>query len=217
MSSDMAEGVFSTVVEALLMGRFICEFTDRVAFDYLQKEVYRDNVNDYLSKIGRKLQLSSTGDVYYCAYSTIDHADRKISVKTQFNITINQLEPLVRWLKLAMSALQRESSIQPGDTLRQGELLSAIEGAQTLVDDLAKIVRSGHFSTARATPREQLNHIMMKLVESEYLKPHDAKSTTYTATGKWSYLYDVLEFIHIHESMGSKEDEPAEEQQELML
>ncbi len=217
MTSDMAEGLFSTVVEALLMGRFICEYTDKLAFDYLQKEVYRDNVNDYLGKIGRKLQLSSTGDVFYCAYSTIDRADRKASVKAQFNTTINQLEPLVRWLKLAMSALQKESSIQPGDILRQGELLSAIEGAQTLADDLAKIVRSGQFSTTRATPREQLNHIMVKLVESEYLKSHDTKSTTYTATGKWSYLYDVLEFIHIHESMGSEEEELTEKQQELIL
>ncbi|WP_369858007.1 hypothetical protein [Candidatus Thalassolituus haligoni] len=217
MSNDVTEGVFSTVVEALLMGRFICEFTDRVAFDYLQKEVYRDNVNDYLNKIGRKLQLSSAEDVFYCAYSTIDCADRKSSVKSQFNTTINQLEPLVRWLKLAMSALQKEESIQPGDTLRQGELLTAIEGAQTLADDLAKIVRSGHFATTRATPRDQLNHIMTKLVDGEYLKPNEAKSTTYTATGKWSYLYDVLDFIHIHESMGSEDDEPREEQQELML
>lgn len=217
MSNDVAEGIFSTVVEALLAGRFICEFSDRTAFDYLTKEVYRDNVNDYLSKIGRKLQASSAGDVFYCAYSTIDRADRKASVKAQFNITINQLEPLVRWLKLAMSALQKESPIHPGDTLRQGELLSAIEGAQTLADDLAKIVRSGHFSTTRATPREQLNHIMIKLVESEYLKPHEAKPTTYTATGKWSYLYEVLDFIHIHENMGTEEEVQTKEQKELIL
>lgn len=217
MANDTNEGLFATVVEALLAGRFICEYTDKVAFDYLQKEVYRENVHDYLARIGRGLQLSSTGDVFYCAYSAIQRADRKAAVKAQFGITINQLEPLVRWLKLAMSALQKEASLQPGDTLRQGELLTAIEGAQTLADDLAKIVRSGQFATTRSTPREQLNHIMQKLVDNDYLKPHEAKSTTYTATGKWSYLYDVLEFIHTHESLGAPEDEPPEEQQELQL
>lgn len=217
MSSESTESLFSIVVEALLAGQFVCEFTDRAAYDYLQKEVYRDNINDYLSKIGRRLQASHSGDVYYCAYNSVDRAERKTEVRAQFNIAINQLEPLVRWLKLAMSALQKESTLQPGDTLRQGELLSAIEGAQTLADDLARIVRTGQFATTRATPREQLNHIMIKLVEYGYLKAHEAKSTTYTATGKWSYLYDVLDFIHIHENMGSEDDEPGEEQQELLL
>lgn len=217
MPNDVTEGLFAAVVEALLMGRFICEYTDKVAYEYLQQEAYRENVNDYLARIGRNLQLSSTGDVFYCAYNAINSADRKTAVKAQFGMTINQLEPLVRWLKLAMSALQKEASIQPGDTLRQGELLSAIEDAQTLADDLAKIVRSGQFATTRSTPREQLNHIMIKLVDNAYLKPHEAKSTTYTATGKWSYLYDLLEFIHTHESMGTPEDEPPEEQQEMPL
>lgn len=218
MSQTQQEDLFSAVVEALLAGQFICPVTDELAFEYLSREAYFDDVDRYLKKIGRRLQTSSAGDVYYCAYTDINSGHRRAAMKEQFAQTINLLEPLVRWLKLAMSALQKDATIQPGEVLRQGELLSAIELTQTLTDDLARITRSGAFSTTREAPHEQLNHLFKKLEENGYLKSTGPKATTYLATGKWSYLYDVLEFIHTHENLGLREDQPDDDdQQELML
>ena len=218
MSQEQREDLFSGIVEALLAGQFVCAITDEQAFEYLSKEAYSDDVDQYLKKIGRCLQNSGSGDVYYCAYTAINSTRRRAAVKEQFAQTINLLEPLVRWLKLAMSALQKEATIQPGDILRQGELLSAIELTQTLTDDLAKITRSGPFATTREAPHEQLNHLLKKLEDNGYLKSTAPKATTYVATGKWSHLYDVLEFIHTHENLGMREEgEEDDEQQELML
>jgi len=217
MSQGQREDLFSEIIESLLAGHFICAITDELAFEYLAKEVYREDLDTYLKKIGRRLQTSSSGDVCYCAYNTIHSSSRRTAVKEQFAQTINALEPLVRWLKLAMSALQKDATLQPGDILRQGELLSAIELTQTLTDDLAKITRTGLFATTREAPRDQLNHLLNKLVESGYFKQNEPKASTYIATGKWSYLYDVLEFIHTHEDLGMDDDKPDEEQQELML
>lgn len=217
MSQSQPEDLYAEIIESLLAGRFICAVADELAFGYLSKQAYRQDMDTYLKKIGRRLQTSSSGDVYYCAYNTIHSGARRTAVKEQFAHTINVLEPLVRWLKMAMSALQKDATIQPGDVLRQGELLSAIELTQTLTDDLAKITRTGPFATTREAPRDQLNHVLNKLVESGYFKPTAPKATTYIATGKWSYLYDVLEFIHTHEDLGMDDDKPDEEQQELML
>lgn len=219
MNQSDHEDLFSAIVESLLAGQFICSHSDEISFDYLARDTYRADVDRYLNKIGRRLQTSTTGDVYYCAYQSIGSNSRRADIKEQFGITINLLEPLVRWLKLAMSALQKDATIQPGDPLRQGELLTAIELTQTLTDDLAKITRSGPFATTREAPRDQLNHLLSKLVETGYLKPTASKATTYIATGKWSYMYDVLEFIHSHEDLGQSpdDDQRIEDQQELML
>jgi hypothetical protein len=216
MGSD-SEDLFSSVIEALLSGAFICRYTDEVSYEYLSAEVYRQEVNAYLSKIGRCVAHTSSEDVFYCAFQSIEGGSRKAAIKEQFSETINTLEALVRWLKLTMSALQKESPLQPGDYLSQGDVLTAIEQTQTLSDDLMKITRSGPFFTKHDVPRDQLNYLMNKLAESGYLRATDPKASTYIATGRWSYVYDVLEFIHTHENLGSDEDAADDDQQELPL
>ncbi len=215
MMKDSSGNLFTSIIEALLSGRFICQYSDEVAFEYLSKEAYRENIDDYLSKIDRALRCTDSEDVYYSAYLTVTSADRRRDIKKQFSHTINSLEPMSRWLKLVMSALQRDSSIQPGDTIRQGELLSAIELTQTLMDDLSKIIRVGVFATTKEAPKDQLTHFINKLVDQGYLIAHGPKSSTYTATGKWSYLYNVLEFVHTHENLGLGDSD--EEQEDMFL
>jgi hypothetical protein len=209
------ENQFTLIVEQLLVGKFICIFTDETAFDYLSKEAYRQGIEEYLRKIGRCLKATDNKGAYYCAYTSVHANERRVDVRKQFRETINGMEPLCRWLKLVMSALQRDASLQPGDIIRNGELLSALEVTPALVDDLSIITRSGLFSTKREAAKDQLNHVFNALQDSGYLIRHSSTSSVYTATGKWSYLYDVLEFVHTHETIGG--DESQKEQEELVL
>ena len=206
---------FTIIIEQLLAGRFVCEFSDKTSHEYLSKETYRQDVDTYLRKIGRRLKATEDRSTYYCAYSSIHANDRRADVRRQFRETINTLEPLCRWLKLVMSALQREASLQPGDIVRQGELLRELEVSQALIDDLSIITRSGLFATKKDAAKDQLNHILNVLVEQGYLVRHSPTSSVYTATGKWGYLYEVLDFVHTHETIG--DDEDAREQRELSL
>jgi hypothetical protein len=92
---------------------------------------------------------------------------------------------------------------------------SALEVTPALIDDLSGMTGSGLFATKRAAPKEQLNHILTTLQNLGYLVSPSATSSIFTATGKWEYLYEVLEFIHTHETIGG--DELPANQQELLL
>jgi len=206
------------IVEQLLAGRFICEFSDNTSYEYLSKDAYRQGVDSFLQRIGRRLKTTDDKSTYYCAYASIHANERRADVRRQFRETINTLEPLCRWLKLVMSALQRDASLQPGDVVRHGELLSVLEVSPALIDDLSIIVRSGLFATKRDAAKDQLNHVINGLVEQGYLVRHSPTSSVYTATGKWGYLYEVLEFVHTHETIADESSvEASTEQRDLSL
>lgn len=216
MSSEQQENQFTHIVEKLLNHQFICEFTDEAAYEYLSKQAYRQPVDDYLRKISRCLKATDNKSAYYCAYTSVHAHERRTDIRKQFRETINSMEPLCRWLKLLMSALQRDASLQPGDIVRQGEILSALEESPALVDDLSIIVRSSLFTTARDAEKDRLNHVLKVLLDEGYLIRNSSTGSVYTATGKWDYLYEVLEFVHTHETIGS-DDESQKDQQELVL
>jgi len=51
---------------------------------------------------------------------------------------------------------------------------------------------------------------MTNLEKAGYLKSHGTTGSVYRATGKWSWLYDVMTFIETHEGIQTSdpEDEP---------
>lgn len=210
------ENQFSRIVEHLLAGGFICEYSDELAYEYLSIDTRRSDIDSYLRKIGRCLYATEGAVAFYAAYTSIDSNDRRQDVRSQFREIINSLEPLCRWLRMLASALQSEVTVQPGDVLRQGELLSALGEAPALSEDLAGLCRSGLFHSKKLATSEQLEVVLAKLVDQGYLLRNTATGSLFTATGKWSYLYDVLEFIHTHETISS-DDELEQEQAELSL
>lgn len=210
------ENQFCRIVEHLLAGGFICEYSDEAAYAYLSVDTRRSDIDSYLRKIGRCLYATEGTVAFYAAYTSIDGNDRRQDVRSQFRETINSLEPLCRWLRMLASALQSEATLQPGDVLRQGELLGALGEATALSEDLAALCRSGLFYSKKLATSEQLEVVLAKLVDQGYLLRNTATGSLFTATGKWSYLYDVLEFIHTHETISS-DDEPKEEQVDLPL
>lgn len=211
------ENQFSRIVEYLLAGGFICEYSDELAYEYLSADTRRSDIDSYLRKIGRCLFATEGSVAFYAAYTSIDSNDRRQDVRSQFRETINSLEPLCRWLRLLASTLQSETTLQPGDVLRQGELLNALGEAPALSEDLAGLCRSGLFYSKKLATSEQLEVVLAKLVDQGYLLRNTATGSLFTATGKWSYLYDVLEFIHTHETISAEDDESKEEQVDLPI
>ncbi|MFV1874082.1 MAG: condensin complex protein MksE [Oleiphilus sp.] len=213
--SNSFENITTQIMEKLLSGGIICEYTNEAAYEYLKKDTYRDDIDQLLNRMSRKLMLTVDQSAFYAVYSSICSPERRQDVKAQFRETINSLEPFLRWVKLVMSSLQKEVTIQPGEVIRQGELLSAIEVTEALKEDLAKITAGGVFDTRKAEVKDQLSSVFNELVKRGYLVKQSSTGTAYTATGKWAYLYEVLEFIYTHENLGSEDD--LEEQQEFTL
>lgn len=214
MSINPEENLFTATIEKLLAGHFICPYSDEFAFEQLNRDSYRSQINSYLEKIGRTLAATGNRGAYYAVYTSVQSNERRRSVRSQFRDIMNDMEPLNRWLKLIMSALSRDSSIQPGDILRQSELLGALENSQPLIDDLSLITRTGTFQTRKSSAAEQVSVILEKLTEKGYLN-RPPNGLLYTATGKWDYFYEVAEFIATHEKFD--QDVPDEEQVELPL
>jgi len=209
MSINPEENLFTTIIEKLLAGHFICRYSDDIAFEQLDRESYRSQVNSYLEKIGRTLAVTGNSGAYYAVYTSIQSKERRRSIRSQFREVMNDMEPLNRWLKLIMSALSRDSSIQPGDILRQSDLLGALESSQPLIDDLSLITRVGTFQTKKNSVTDQVGVIMEKLTEKGYFT-RQPNGLLFTATGKWDYFYEVAEFIATHEKFDL--DVPDEEQ-----
>ena len=214
MSSNINR-TFTSVIEQLLARKFICEISDKEAFEYLSETTYRDNVDQYLMKIGRKLCCTDDGAAYYCVYNNINDTNIRTELRRQFRETVNYIEPMSKWMSLVMSAIQLDQPIIPGAVIRQGELLSAIEMTPALADDLSMIVRGGPFKTTKQAPKDQLNHLLTTLVDEGWLVRTSPTSSVYTATGRWSYLFEVMEFIALHEDISINDDE--NNQQELSL
>lgn len=214
MIEAVNKGVFPRLIESLLKGDVICEFTDELAYRYLEEPRHIQEVDSYLRRIGRVLKSTQDQSAYYCGYYEINNPAARVQVKRQFNEAMNDMEPLVRWLRLASAAQSNSAPLRPGDTLRGSELLEAIESAPALTQELERLSRTRMFSNASTGAKKQLDAILKKLLDNKYLVSRGTSGSVFVATGKWGRLYEVLQFIASHERLDSDEDEP--EQTELL-
>ena len=214
---SMFPALFAECAEALLAGSFICKHTMAECFELLGQEGERQALERLLRQLGRKLRRTQDGAAYYAALDNLDSDQRKDALRQQFSDTINCLEPVCRWLSMQMSARQRDASLEPGEVVRQGELLTAIERTPALLEELFRMTRVAPFKTTREGASEQLNAVFSGLEKAGYLIAGGSKGKTYIATGKWSYLYEVLQFIHTHEGVGMDFDMPPEATQQALL
>ena len=214
MSASIDGDIFSGLIEKLLVGDVICEITAEQFYKYLEDPVHQQEVDSYLRRIGRVLRSTQDRYGYYSAYRDLSSAPVKLQIKRQFSEAMNDLEPLVRWLRLAVSAEKAGAPLQPGDTLRGSELLEAIENAPALVDELDRLSRTRLFNNTSTGPKKQLDSILKRLCDNGYLVTRGASGSVFIATGKWSRLYEILQFIAVHEHLDGEEDAP--EQSELL-
>lgn len=211
---DCLGSAFGGICLSLLKGGFICRHSADAAFHYLSDEANFLDMHRYLSRMGMGLRRTDDGEAIYAAYLDADSSDRRTAISKQFRQTINSLSPLVKWLQLVMACLGSSSTIAQGDVVKEGALLSSIEGAPALTAELNRISAMPPFSVKVTAPKLQLSKVMQMLVEMGYLKRAQEKGSVYVATGKWSYFYEVLDFIAEHEHIDVLPEEQS--QQELL-
>lgn len=214
MTSLTDGDVFSSLIEKLLAGEVVCEITAEHLYKYLEDPNNQQDVDTYLRRIGRILRSTQDKSGYFAAYRNLSDSSVKLQIKRQFNEAMNDLEPMVRWLRLALSAEKSGAPLQPGDTLRGSELLEAIENAPALVEELDRLSRSKLFNNNSTGAKKQLDAILRRLCDNAYLVSKGSSGSVFVATGKWARLYETLQFIAAHEQLDGDEDAP--EQEELL-
>lgn len=217
ITQDDNDRLSEQVLESLIEGGFICEVTSPDQYRMLTNPDSASSVSRFLSHIGRRLRQTEDGKAFYAVLLHLKSTDRKAAVKRQLNLTINTLEPMVRWLELVMSATQKSSTLSAGDILRVSELQTIIESTPALSDELDRITKIGIFKTTRDTDGDRLGAVISKLVDEGYLEPSGGRSSLYVGTGKWSYLYEVIDFIVEHEQLPESGANADDEQRELQL
>ena len=209
--SDLGNNdLFASLVEKLLAGEIICEFTAEPLYRHLQDEIHQQDVDGFLRRTGRVLRTTQDGTGYFAAYRDIGDPSAKQQIKQRFSEVINDLEPLVRWLRLALSAEKMGNPLQPGDTLRGSELMKAIETAPALIDELERLSRTKLFNNNSTGAKKQLDSMLRRLCENGYLVAKGSSGSVYVATSKWARLYEMLQFIASHEKLEGVEDEPSQ-------
>lgn len=214
MSKTIEGDIFSHLIEQLLSGAIICEVTAETLYKYLQDPIQQQEVDSYLRRIGRVLARTQDNAAYFAAYRTLSNTSVKNQIKKQFSEAMNELEPMVRWLRLAACAEKNGAVLRPGDSVRGSQLLQAIENAPALLDELARLSNMKLFFNNNTEPKKQLDFILKRLCNNAYLISKGASGSVFIATGKFSRLYEILQFIASHERLDPEEDAP--EQTELL-
>lgn len=207
-------GLFAQVVEKLLQGQCICEYAHEVDYLYLLNPTSRQEVENYLLRINRRLRKTQDNNTFYCAYAHLDNPSYKSQVRSQFSEVVNDLEPLVRWLNLCQANDKNSRPLTAGDQIKESSLLAALENTTAIGDELAKLSHSTLLKNNQSTAKGQLSAILRKLCEHGYLIANNQGGSQYTATGKWSRLYDLMAFISSHEQLDNEDNA---DQQEMAI
>ena len=121
---------------------------------------------------------------------------------------MHSLQPLVGVLQFIKSAQQKDRPLRPGDTLNISEIIEAVErSGVVLQDELDYLSRSNLFKNTKKKTSEQVEVIVKRLVQHQYLVERSGRPIVYIATGKWSLVYEMIAYINDHQN---SEDSDAE-------
>lgn len=209
----MANETFTSVAQTLLTGQMICETVYPNEYRFLQNDVNSDLIEKFLAQIDRGLASTQDGRAFYCAFLDVEESGAKTAIRQVFREVAQDLEPLLRWMRFVREANAMGQPVEAGMLVKQSELLQAVESSPAKYHELNELTKSGLFKSSAKNSSAKIDQILGKLKEKGYLVAQDTSGALFRATGLWSYLYDVLDFIHEHERLES--DETGNEQPEL--
>ncbi|PPK49903.1 condensin complex protein MksE [Marinobacter persicus] len=203
--------LFERTVTALLAGEVLCEYRHEDLVTYLLVPENQERVADFLSQLSRTLRQTGNKDAWLCAYQDLSVSGAREGVRQQFREVANHLESLVAFLRLVMNVETNDRPIAPGEHLYESQLIEQIAGTPTLEEKLRSLTEKRLFSTKKPDVAGRIRVVMETLVNKGYLVRFGTSGNDYQATGKFSWLYDMMSFIQNHE--GIPEDAVDEDNQ----
>jgi hypothetical protein len=207
---------FAQTTQLLLSGRVICEASAPLPYSFLQMESNLEAVRDYLTRIDRTVRITGDGKAYFCAYLDLSETGAKTAVKGQFREFMRDLEPLVKWLQLARECHPSGRPLEAGELLNGSEMLGYIERSPVLTEMLTELTKNKLFKSQAQDGKGRIRQVLDKLVEEGYLIKLDTTGSRFKATGRFSYLYDVLDTVRTLENLDLESDDQMSDQGELI-
>ncbi len=197
--------VFESAFQLLLAKEVICEHRFPDEHHLLQSDEYITRMNMTLAMLNRQVKTTQDKSSFLLIYVDPTRGRAKEAIKSEFSQVVNKIEPLVKWLRLVMEVTGSERPIVAGELVSESELQGRIEQVPTLETKLDELVRTGLFVTRQSESKGRLAAVMSKLVEEGFLTRIGTAGSRYRATGKFSWLYDVMEFVKTHENLPDPE------------
>lgn len=200
--------MFKQAIIDLLQGIFICEQTNPAAYRWLKDPVNEAEVQDYLSRINRRLVKTNNGFVYYSAWQSIGQGERA-DVKRIFTEIKHTIAPLVIFLQMCMNHSKQDVSPAAGDRFNYAALLTTITENANVLEELRRLATLGkEFFSQDASPKGMLDRVVKQMMAWGYLTEYNKNQASYSFTGKLDYFYEVLTFLAEDEkSIQSIDDE----------
>ncbi|ECW1082731.1 hypothetical protein S518_003427 [Salmonella enterica subsp. enterica] len=206
----------SQVLESLLSGSFICPATDRDAYKTLKDDRTRREINQVLTLMSRELQCTSRTSAYYVTYKTIDDHNRRQVTMLMSNIH-GIIRPVVKFIATVSEAAHVETVMVGGDELNVPVLSAQIQFSPRLMEKLDSIYRLPKVSRkkVRETASEKLDVVVEFLVKEGIAHLVNKERQLYVMTGKLDFVYEVLDFIDMHEKIVETVNKANEDQEEF--
>lgn len=201
------------LLERLLAGDFICAVTDEHQFHKLERDALREQLNDYLKPLNRRIACSEDGSVYFLAYDQITPEARE-ALSQQFSQTLQSLLPMLEWMQLVQEALGKDGALTAGDTIKLQEFSMKVEDNRSLRQRLQALVAERLFKSTSDKTDQQIKQLFKRICELGYLTQPHKDRLYFLVTGKIEHLVELVRFIKDEEHLPLDEPEP---QQESML
>ena len=212
----MLDDRFEKTVTLLSEQKVICETIYPECYRFILKDSNREEVNAYLHKIGRSTARTNDSKGFYCIFSSLDDRKKRQLAQKQFETIVVNLEGFVSWLRLIRNIDKDARPLEAGTRLNESELLAAIDESSTLSVQLENIAHKFKKGGKSSETKSKLNSVLQYLCDNQYLHSIGKSGSVYVATGKWSVLYDQLDFIRSHEGYANEKIVEIAPQQELL-
>lgn len=196
----------SKLLISLMEGNFICKQTHSDWHEHLSNDNNLMNASLVLENFGRKLVATKDGSAYYlCNSNPLEVKDsliRQTMESAQSNISL-----YVKFIHMYMTYMNQESMERPnpGDMVSFGEMLDAVFKNQKLKEDVLSFTLSnskiniGKSTDGKVKEHQILERVFKYLLDDGVLCFVNEGSLIYQFTGKLSFYYDIMDFIHEHD------------------
>lgn len=183
----------SQTLNALLAGQFICPIAFEQEFEDLQDPVTRDEIEQWLAKIDRRLARIGEEGAFFVAPMQI-MAQHTTKVREDLKDFRDTYGPMVSMLNL-IRVSKEGFTCSPGDFVQLAEIERGINESPTLEMQLRALVGVIDGSSLKNTNRDFLKRMLEHLKRAGYLVISNPQNETYRVTGKIDHLHAVLDFI----------------------
>lgn len=209
--------MFEQTVMLLLAGEFVCRVSHPEEFRYLENDEHRQEIDEFVGKISRRLVATSHQSGFYLAYARCGE-DERTAIRAYFGEIKSNLAPVIGFFHTIMRATGQEDLLMHGATLETSTIMAQIDQDAGLRNELQMVATQFKTISADGSHRSMFEKVLKRMKDAGYLCLVNAERGLYQVTAKVEYLLEVVTFLQENdETMKGALDEDSESETARLL